>query len=269
MSWFHQTIGGLPASVALAGLSRTVGHRYMICKNSLLLRSKNRTATTGGTHATFDIGPSRRPADHDLTLQASNLHEVPARVDDDRAVFVEPTAAACQILAQLEVTPRAWVGVVGDSRMGPLVGQVLRSTGASVTILGRHRLKMEVAHRLGLEARPAADVSSGDMYDITVDVTGRPDGLTDALKLVRPRGTVVMKSTVHEEAPTTCWPAVVNEVTLVGPRFGPFYQALTLLTNGVVRTSPLLASIYPLAEFRTAFEEANTTLKILLRPQGD
>ena len=204
-----------------------------------------------------------------VTLPATNLHEVPTSVGDNMAVFAEPTAAACQILAQMEVTPRARIGVVGDGRMGLLVGQVLRSTGASVTILGRHRSKMEVAQRLGLTARPAADVPPGDRYDITVDVAGRPEGLTHALELVRPRGTVVMKSTFHGEVPTTLWPAVVNEVTLVGSRCGPFDRALELLATGVVRTSPLLAATYPLAEFRSAFDDARVALKVLLKPSED
>ena len=101
---------------------------------------------------------------------------------------------------------------------------------------------------------------------MTIDVTGRPAGLTRAMELVRPRGTVVMKSTFHGETPITLWPAVVDEITLVGSRCGPFGDAIALLAGGQVATTPLLAAAYALEDFEAAFAAARTELKVMLRP---
>lgn len=201
-----------------------------------------------------------------LSLPAANLHEVPDALDDGAAVLVEPTAAACEILTQVDIGPRARVAVVGDGRMGLVVGQVLRAAGAEVTLLGRHTRKLRVATALGLAARPADDAVPDRSFDVTVDVTGRPDGLARAMALVRPRGTVVMKSTFHGETPITLWPAIVDEVTLVGSRCGPFADALARLRDGDVQTAPLIDDTFPLDAFDDAFRAARSKLKVLLRP---
>ena len=201
-----------------------------------------------------------------LSLPAGNFHTVPDTLDDETAVLVEPTAAACEILTQVDVGPRARVGVVGDGRMALLVGQVLRTTGADVTLFGKHDRKLRVARDLGLDAKRSTDVVPASTFDVTVDVTGRPAGLTRAMDLVRPRGTVVMKSTFHGETPITIWPAIVDEVTLVGSRCGPFADAIALLAGGQVHTGPLLAGTYPLEDCSAAFNTARSELKVLLRP---
>ena len=201
-----------------------------------------------------------------LSLPAGNFHTIPDTLDDEAAVLVEPTAAACEILTQVDIGPRARVGVVGDGRMALLVRQVLRTTGADVTLFGRHDRKLRVARGLGLDAKRSTDDVPASTFDVTVDVTGRPAGLTRAMDLVRPRGTVVMKSTFHGETPITLWPAIVDEVTLVGSRCGPFADAITLLAGGQVHTGPLLAGTYPLEEFGSAFNAARSELKVLLRP---
>ena len=201
-----------------------------------------------------------------LSLPAGNLHPVPDTLGDEAAVLVEPTAAACEILTQVDIGPRARVAVVGDGRMALLVGQVLRTTGADVTLFGKHDRKLQVARDLGLDARLSADDVPASTFDITVDVTGRPTGLTRAMELVRPRGTVVMKSTFHGETPITLWPAIVDEVTLVGSRCGPFADAIALLASGRVHAEPLLAGTYPLEEFGAAFDAARSELKVFLRP---
>ena len=201
-----------------------------------------------------------------LSLPAGNFHTVPDTLDDETAVFVEPTAAACEILTQVDIGPRARVGVVGDGRMALLVGQVLRTTGADVTLFGKHDRKLRVARSLGLDAKRSADDVPASTFDVTVDVTGRPAGLTRAMDLVRPRGTVVMKSTFHGETPVTLWPAIVDEVTLVGSRCGPFADAIALLAGGHVQTGPLLAGTFPLEDIGAAFNTARSELKVLLRP---
>ena len=197
-----------------------------------------------------------------LTLPAGNLHEVPDTLDDETAVFAEPVAAACRILEQVDLTDRTTVAVVGDGRMGLLVAQVLRTVTRGVTIFGRHDDKLEIGRSLGLTTR-RTDALSTVRFDVVVDATGSPEGLTRALDLVRPRGTIVMKSTFHGETAMAPWPLVVDEVTLVGSRCGPFRHALALLAAGAVSVKPLVARVLPLNEFESAFAGARRTLKVL------
>ena len=199
-----------------------------------------------------------------LVLPAANLHHVPDTIDDRAAVFVEPVAAACRIFEQLPVASDSRVAIVGDGRMGLLVAQVVRTVAKQVTVFGRHAHKLAIARSLGVaavDARSASAVPS--RFDIVVDVTGRPEGLVYALRLVRPRGTVVMKSTFHGEAPIESWPIVVDEVTLIGSRCGPFAPALELLESSAVQVEPLIARVTTLADHASAFADARTALKVL------
>jgi threonine dehydrogenase-like Zn-dependent dehydrogenase len=202
-----------------------------------------------------------------LSLPADNLHEVPASIDDDAAVFVEPAAAACRILEQIPLAGSERIAVLGDGRMGLLVAQVLTTAAADVTVLGHHHDKLDVARSLGLDAHHA-DMFRDDegRFDVVVDVTGRPAGVARALELVHPRGTVVLKSTFHGEAPLAPWPIVVNEVTLVGSRCGPFPRALDLLASGAVRVAPLISAVVPLEDYAAAFSQARRALKVIFRP---
>ena len=195
-----------------------------------------------------------------LTLPVANLHAVPEHVHDDVAVFVEPVAAACRILEQIEVSGRT-TAVIGDGRLGLLIAQVLCRAGARVRVFGRHAHKLRIAEQLGLA------VNGGpERYDIAVDATGRAEGLRLASELVRPRGTIVMKSTYHGEGALKAWPLVVDEVQLVGSRCGPFAAALDLLATGAVEVRPLLAATYALEDFGAAYDRARRELKVLLRP---
>jgi threonine dehydrogenase-like Zn-dependent dehydrogenase len=196
-----------------------------------------------------------------LSLPASNLHDVPNSVSDTAAVFVEPIAAACRISEQIAIDDRTRVAVLGDGRMGLLVAQVLKTVTPDVTLLGRHEWKLEVGRELGLTAGRSEAVPRG--FDVVVDVTGRPEGLQRALELVRPRGTIVLKSTFHGEASMASWPIVVDEVTIVGSRCGPFQPALDLLASGAVRVDPLVSRVAPLEEFASAFADARKLLKVL------
>jgi alcohol dehydrogenase len=146
------------------------------------------------------------------------------------------------------------------------VAQVIKTVAPNVILLGRHREKLEVAASLGLStARSDAPVDQSDRYDVVVDVTGRPSGLTTALAVVRPRGTVILKSTFHGEAPVESWPIVVDEVTIVGSRCGPFAPAIALLASGAVKVDPLISLVAPLSEHQKAFAVARQSLKVLLR----
>jgi alcohol dehydrogenase len=198
-----------------------------------------------------------------ISLPSRNLHEIPDGLPDRAAVFVEPVAACCRIFEQMDVPSEAQVAVLGDGRMGLLVGQVLKTATPNVVVLGRHEHKLTVARTLGLTARLAANGAPSDRFDIVVDVTGRSDGFREALTLVKPRGTLVLKSTFHGEAPVETWPIVVEEVTLVGSRCGPFDPAIALLSSGVVRVEPLIARIARLDDFEAAFREARSALKVL------
>jgi threonine dehydrogenase-like Zn-dependent dehydrogenase len=202
-----------------------------------------------------------------LTLPAVNLHEVPDGMDDETAVFAEPVAAACRIFEQMAVDPRARVAVVGDGRMGLLVAQVLKTVAPDVTVLGRHESKLAIARAFGLDAARSDDSPSPAVrFDLVIDVTGRPEGLRRALEIVKPRGTVIMKSTFHGEAPISTWPVVVDEVTLIGSRCGPFRPALDLLASGAVKVKPLITRVASLDDYASAFAEARRALKVLLEP---
>ncbi len=197
-----------------------------------------------------------------IALPAANLHELPDSIDDRSAVFIEPLAAACRILEQIDVQEASRVAVLGDGRLALLTAQVLRAQSRDLTVLGRHDHKLEVARTLDIEARrPLASDERG--FDIVVEATGGPAGLAQAVELVRPRGVVVMKSTVHGEGPIATWPMVVNEITLVGSRCGPFRAAIELLASGAVRVEPLVSNVFPLESYAQAFNEAKRGLKLL------
>jgi threonine dehydrogenase-like Zn-dependent dehydrogenase len=200
-----------------------------------------------------------------VALPARNLHEVPNALTDDVAVFVEPVAAACRITEQVDVSRISDAAVVGDGRLGLLAGQVLRHAGVRVTVVGRHAEKLAIAGRFGLDTMAAEAVSvARARFELVVDASGRREGLASALALVRPRGTIVLKSTFQGDAPVATSPIVVDEVTIVGSRCGPFSTAIDLLTRGAVDVKPLVSRIHPLSEWREAFAAARTNLKVLI-----
>jgi len=199
-----------------------------------------------------------------LSLPAGNLHHVPDTLDDAAAVFVEPVAAACRILEQMPIDATMRVAVIGDGRLGNLVAQVLRTRTPRLVLFGRRAAKIAVAHVLGIDARVMADDEAGG-YDLVVEATGRPDGLERALALVKPRGTVVLKSTCNGTTTLALWPVPVHEISIVGSRCGPFAAAIELLASGAVQTTPLLAGTFPLESFEDAFSLARRELKVLMR----
>jgi len=196
-----------------------------------------------------------------VALPAANLHRVPAAVSDAAAVFTEPLAAAFEILEQVRDVAGARAVVLGDGKLGLLVAQVLAGAGATVVLSGRHTGKLARARGLGVDTGAARAGA-----DLVVDATGAPAGLAAALALVRPRGTVVLKTTVAAEHHLDLAPAVINEVTIVGSRCGPFAPALVALASGRVSVAPLIDAVYPLDDAVTAFARAGTpgTLKVLV-----
>jgi threonine dehydrogenase-like Zn-dependent dehydrogenase len=200
-----------------------------------------------------------------LTLPAANLHAVPSLVPDVLAVFTEPLAAALRVLEAVPVSPAARVLVVGDGPLGLQVSWVLALSGADVHLAGHHPEHLALARPRGVETFLAADLPPGD-YDIVVEASGSPTGLELGLTRVRPRGTVVMKSTYVGRYPLDPAVLVVPEVSLVGCRCGPFAGALRLLRDGLVDPRPLIHRTFPLSQGLEALAWAQRpgVLKVLL-----
>lgn len=200
-----------------------------------------------------------------LALPFENLHPLPDAVSDDQAVFVEPLAAACEIVQQIHIRPTDTAIVVGDGKLGLLCAQVLQLTGCRLTALGRHADKLEILARRGIRVAASPDeVDRG--ADVVVEATGTPQGFATARQLVRPRGTIVLKSTYHGALNVNLTMVVVDEVQLIGSRCGPFAPAIRLLEQRLVDVDSLIQARYPLDRGLAAFERAATkgTLKVLL-----
>jgi alcohol dehydrogenase len=198
-------------------------------------------------------------------LPLANLHPVPDGMPDEVAVFAEPTAAALQATSLVHVRPEHRVAVLGDGKLGLLVAQALATIGAQVSVIGHHRDKLELAAGWGLGT--STDVEPGS-YDVVAECTGSPAGFSDALEVVRPRGTIILKSTHRGLAQADLTRVVVDEIRLEGSRCGPFAPALRLLGSNTIRVRELIQARYPLAEAVTALEHAGRrgALKILVVP---
>jgi alcohol dehydrogenase len=201
-----------------------------------------------------------------LTLPEQNLHVVPDRIASEDAVFVEPIAAACEILDQVKIPKGQAVAVLGDGKLGLLIAQVLQTSGARVHQFGRHRDKLRISEAVGVTGEIARKLPVAE-YDYVVDATGSAEGLAQAVNMSRPRGTVVMKSTLHGRVAIDTAPVIVNEITLVGSRCGRFEPALRMLAKGKLRVSDMISETMPLTEAPKAFERASKRgiLKVLLQ----
>ena len=204
-----------------------------------------------------------------VAVPEANLLEVPPAVTDEEAVFVEPLAAAYQVLAQCPVDAKMTVCVVGTGRLGLLVAQVLAATGCRLTAIGKNRSKLERCDKLGIQSVHVDELPLRNDRDVVVDCSGSPDGLRVAMSLVRPRGTIVLKSTYadHAGASLNLAPLVIHEVKLIGSRCGPFPEAINALARKAVEVRPLISRTFPLEEGPAAFEfsRQRDTLKVLLR----
>lgn len=200
-----------------------------------------------------------------VRLPIRNLHVVPDGVPDDVAVFTEPTAAALEVQEQVRVSPGDRVVVVGAGKLGNLVAQTLAATGCRLLVVGRSPRPLSLLAARGI-ATGTAEAIEPRQADLAVECTGDPEGLELARSAVRPRGKIVLKSTYHGKASIDMAPFVVDEITLVGSRCGPFAPALASLARGDVDPRPLVEARYPLADAVAAFEHAARpgTLKILI-----
>lgn len=206
-----------------------------------------------------------------VAVPEHNLHRVPDEVSTDAAVFTEPLAAAFQIPVQLPLQTGQRVIVLGDGRLGNLCAQVIKLQGADVSVIGKHASKLSVLDDLGIDTVLLSDASRERSADVVVDCTGSPSGLPLALELVQPRGTIVLKTTVAGQQTLSLAPVVIDEVTLIGSRCGPFETALQALKQRQVDVLPLISARYRLDDAILALQQAQTTaaLKILLDVPSD
>lgn len=192
-------------------------------------------------------------------LPLSNLHRIPGDLSDDRALLIEPLSAACEILEQLDLSGNERVIVLGDGRLGILCAWVLATAVSDVTLVGHHQGKLDVAgwrHLKGL--LQGTGVKAG--ADIVVDATGSEEGLRDAMSLCRPRGTIVLKSTVASETRLNLSPVVINELTVIGSRCGQFAHGLRIMQDFPdMPLERLITARYPIEETDRAFERAQVS----------
>jgi|LakMenEpi03Aug12_release.lakeMendotaPanAssembly.Ray.scaffolds.fasta_scaffold152791_3 threonine dehydrogenase-like Zn-dependent dehydrogenase len=200
-----------------------------------------------------------------LSLPIENLHLVPENVSTAAATFTEPIAAALEIQQQIQISKDDRVLVVGDGKLGQLIAQTLALTGCELLVVGRHEDKLINLAGKGIKTG-LADSVTDRYFDISVDCTGNPEGFNIARRALRPRGKLILKSTYAGNLSLDASSLVVDEITLIGSRCGPFVPALELLATGKVDVQYLIDSSYPLSQGLEAFEKAKTkgVLKVLL-----
>jgi threonine dehydrogenase-like Zn-dependent dehydrogenase len=201
-----------------------------------------------------------------VRLPAANLHLVPKTVDDDEAAFAEPLAAACQILKQIKLDGKRWVTVLGDGRLGLLCAQVLRNVGCPVRVIGKHPQKMALCEKWSIRSRPLEDIAPRHDQDVVVDCTGSAAGFEVAMQIVRPRGTIILKSTAAMGKAINLAPLVIDEIQVIGSRCGPFREALRSLAEKSVDVVSLIHRRMKIEQGVEAMELAKQAgvLKVLL-----
>jgi threonine dehydrogenase-like Zn-dependent dehydrogenase len=262
----HEFVAEVVSSTADKDLvgKRVVGEinvvcgRCDLCLSGLASHCRNRTVlgilNRDGAFADF------------VRLPAANLHVLPKTVDDDQAVFVEPLAAAFQILKQIKLDGRKWVTVLGDGRLGLLVAQVLREAGSPVRVIGKHADKLNLCEKWQIRHRLLADIVPRHDQDVVVDCTGSAAGFELAMQIVRPRGTIVLKSTVAQGKPLNLAPLVIDEINVVGSRCGPFREAIRALAEKRIDVASLISRRMRIEQGAEAMEVAGRAgvLKVIL-----
>jgi alcohol dehydrogenase len=207
-----------------------------------------------------------------FSLPLENLYLIPKNVTDEQALFTEPLAAACQILAQVPVARHQRIAVLGDGKLAQLIARVLRAASPNVILFGKHESKLALARLAKIKTKQIHGDASDqrrirETFSLVVEATGSPTGLALAQHITEPRGTLVLKSTFHGAAPVETWPTVVKELTVIGSRCGPFAKALALLRSHRVDPTPLISRVFPLAEAPAAMAHAQKSgvMKVLLK----
>jgi threonine dehydrogenase-like Zn-dependent dehydrogenase len=267
----HEFVGvveSAPGAAELVG-RRVVGEINAGCGRCELCRAGD-ARHCGGRTVLGIVGRDGAHAEF-LKLPTVNLLTVPDEVSDERAVFTEPLAAACGIVERASVTSEMSVAVVGDGKLGLLCAQALRAlTGAHVALVGKHSSKLDIAARRGIETHTLERLpeSAARTFDVAVEASGAAQGFALALNLLRPRGTLVLKSTFQGATEMDAARIVVDEISVVGSRCGRFQPALDLLRLDAIDVESLIHADYTLTNGVEALERAaeRGTLKVLLRP---
>lgn len=201
-----------------------------------------------------------------FTMPLETLFEVPDNVPDEQAVFVEPLAAACEITEQLHIKPFQKVVILGDGKLGLITALALNAQNIDVILVGKHNNKLDIAKKQGVKTFLLQDFKIEKIYDVVVEATGSISGFETALALTKPRGVLVLKSTVAASKEFNLAPIVIDEITVLGSRCGQFPPALRLLKSGKVDFSPLISAVYKIDDAIEGFEKnkEKDTLKVLL-----
>lgn len=232
--------------------------------------------TRGGHHCETRsvLGILGRPGcmAEQFTLPTRNLVAVPDHVADDVAVFSEPLAAGLHVVDELADNGGQRVAVLGDGKLGTLTALAIHGAGMDTTLIGHHESKLDVARAFGVAGRLESALSATETgYDLVVEATGNPLGLERAMQLVRPRGTVVLKSTVAGKLEVDLAPLVIHEIRLVGSRCGDLHAAMKLFNDKLIDPTPLICARYPLGQAVQALEHAGRkgAMKVLITPEDD
>jgi threonine dehydrogenase-like Zn-dependent dehydrogenase len=203
-----------------------------------------------------------------LSLPEKNLHVIPDSISDEQAVFVEPLAAAFEINEQISLKPEWNVAVVGDGRLAQLIIQVIKLTCSNITCFGKHQNKLEGLIQSGIKIKIGIESTDEQLFDLVVEATGSNSGFTDTIKLVKPRGTVVLKSTITTRENLDLTPTIINEITLIGSRCGLFKPAIDALATGIISVNSMIDCTFSLDKFEDAIIHAKKpdTMKVFLKP---
>ncbi|MDH3313215.1 MAG: alcohol dehydrogenase catalytic domain-containing protein [Nitrosopumilus sp.] len=230
------------------------------CKNGMSRHCPNRTVLgilkRNGVFAEF------------VSLPEKNLHVLPDSISDEQAVFIEPLAAAFEIKEQVKLDPKWNVAVIGDGRLAQLIVRVLKLSCNDIICFGRHTNKLQSLDKLGIKTKIGIKSSDESTFDLVVEATGSNSGFSDTMKLTRPRGIVILKSTIASRENLDLTPIVVNEITLIGSRCGLFKPAIDALATGMITVDDMIDSTFPLEKFQEAIIHAKKpdTLKVFLKP---
>lgn len=202
-----------------------------------------------------------------ITLPTNILFEVPKNVPDEQAVFVEPLAAACEITEQLHIEPTHKVVVLGDGKLGLTTALTLNAQNLDVTLVGKHQNKLDIAKAQGVKTMLLDELKVSNNFDVVVEATGSVSGFETSLNLVKPRGVLVLKSTIATGKELNLAPIVINEITVLGSRCGQFGPALRLLKNNRIDFKPFISKIYSIDEAIKGFEanREKDSIKIILK----
>ena len=250
VTWIGQRVVG-EINAVCNECEQCLNGRSTHCENRTVLGIVNRD----GTFAEY------------ITLPIANLHCVPDSVPDEMAVFTEPLAAALEIQQQVQINPTDRVLLVGAGRLGQLIAQTLALTGCDLRVVARHKHQQELLKKRGIKNISEEDIKPW-RWDVVVEATGSPSGFSLARQAIRPRGTLILKSTYKGEINLNFSSIVVDEINIIGSRCGPFEPALRLMESKQVDPIDLIMNEFELSDALKAFERAAETgvLKVLVQP---